>query len=82
MVAGNMCEVCKKVSGQLPTCLEHIKIVFSNRSFHPYLQLLRTYIDQGKQKEVLLTEEDLDNAEDSRYGLPCAHVHLLVHVLL
>ena len=43
---------------------------------HSYLQLLRTYIDQGKQKEVLLTEEDLDNAEDSRYGLPCAHVHL------
>ena len=40
------------------------------------LQLLRTFVDQGKQKEVLLTEEDTDNAEDSRHGLPCAHVHL------
>ena len=41
-----------------------------------YLRLLRAFVDQGKQATVLLTEEEIDNAEECRYGLPCARVHL------
>ena len=47
-----------------------------------YLRSLRAYVDQGKQLEVYLTEEEIEHAEACRCGLHGTHVHLSLLVVL